>query len=65
GGGVAANGVFCQALSTMAARRGVRLVIAPRELCTDNAAMGGLGWELFERGMLSPLDVDVTPGLMR
>ncbi len=65
GGGVAANGVLRQALTEMAAKRGARLVIAPRELCTDNAAMGGLGWELFERGLLSPLDVDVTPGLMR
>lgn len=65
GGGVAANGVFRNALSEMAGRRGARLVIAPRELCTDNAAMGGLGWELFERGLLAPLDVDVTPGLMR
>lgn len=65
GGGVAANGVFRSALAEMAGRRGARLVIAPRELCTDNAAMGGLGWELFERGILASLDVDVTPGLMR
>lgn len=65
GGGVAANGVFRAALEAMASQQNVRLVIAPRELCTDNAAMGGLGWELYERGLIADLDVDVTPGLMR
>lgn len=65
GGGVAANGVFREELARMADREQVRLLIAPRELCTDNAAMGGLGWELYERGLTSPLDVDVIPGLMR
>ena len=65
GGGVAANGSFRAALTEMARRNRVRLVISPREYCTDNAAMGGLGWELYERGRFAPLDVDVTPGLMR
>jgi len=49
----------------MAERRGIRLVIAPKELCTDNAAMGALGWELYERNQFAPLDCDVLPGLMR
>lgn len=65
GGGVAANGPFRAALAELADRCQVRLVIAPRELCTDNAAMMGLGWELYERGMFAPLDADVIPGLMR
>jgi N6-L-threonylcarbamoyladenine synthase len=65
GGGVAANGVFRRELARMADDIGVRLVIAPREFCTDNAAMGALGWELFERGLTMPLDGDVNPGLMR
>lgn len=65
GGGVAANSVFRERLATLARRLGVRLVIAPKELCTDNAAMGALGWELYERGLTSPLDCDVTPGLLR
>jgi N6-L-threonylcarbamoyladenine synthase len=65
GGGVAANGVFRRELTCMADEIGARLTIAPRELCTDNAAMGALGWELLERGMTMPLDGDVTPGLMR
>ena len=49
----------------MADRRKIELVIAEREHCTDNAAMGALGWELWERGLTSPLDLDVTPGLVR
>jgi N6-L-threonylcarbamoyladenine synthase len=65
GGGVAANGVFRRELARMADELGVRLTIAPRELCTDNAAMGALGWELFERGMTTLLDADVAPGLIR
>jgi N6-L-threonylcarbamoyladenine synthase len=65
GGGVAANGVFRQQLEAMAVRCGIRLVIAPQDLCTDNAAMGALGWELYERNQLADLDCDVVPGLMR
>ena len=65
GGGVAANGVFRQQLTEMATRRKIELIIAEREHCTDNAAMGALGWELWERGLTSPLDLDVTPGLVR
>ena len=65
GGGVAANSVFRQRLNELATRRKVELHIAEREHCTDNAAMGALGWELWERGLTSPLDLDVTPGLVR
>lgn len=65
GGGVAANSVFRAALQGLADERGIRLIVAPREYCTDNAAMGAIGWELYERGQFAPLDVDVTPGLLR
>lgn len=65
GGGVAANAVLRSRLEEMAARRRIELHIAARDLCTDNAAMGALGWELWERGRFSPLDLDVTPGLVR
>ncbi len=65
GGGVAANSVFRNRLTEMADRLSVELIIAPREYCTDNAAMGAIGWELLDRGVFSPLDVDVTPGLVR
>ncbi|MDB5345989.1 MAG: O-sialoglycoprotein endopeptidase [Schlesneria sp.] len=65
GGGVAANSCFRQRLEEMAARQRVSLVISPREYCTDNAAMGAIGWELWERGLFAPLDADVIPGLVR
>ncbi|MBS0204881.1 MAG: tRNA (adenosine(37)-N6)-threonylcarbamoyltransferase complex transferase subunit TsaD [Planctomycetes bacterium] len=65
GGGVAANTLFRQKLQELSDRRKVELYIAPREYCTDNAAMGAIGWELFDRGLFAPLDVDVTPGLVR
>jgi N6-L-threonylcarbamoyladenine synthase len=65
GGGVAANSLFRSRLQDLADRKRIDLVIAPREYCTDNAAMAAIGWELWERGMFSPLDIDVTPGLVR
>lgn len=65
GGGVAANSLFRERLDELAHRRRVELFIAEREHCTDNAAMGALGWELWERGITSPLDLDVKPGLVR
>jgi N6-L-threonylcarbamoyladenine synthase len=65
GGGVAANQLLRSKLEHMAADAGVELLIAPPEFCTDNAAMAGLGWELLERGRTAPLDLDVTPGLVR
>ena len=64
-GGVAANTLFRQRLGELATRRKIDLIIAEREHCTDNAAMGALGWELWERGITSPLDLDVKPGLVR
>ncbi len=65
GGGVAANSLLRQKLDELATSFNLDLIVAPREYCTDNAAMGALGWELWERGSFSPLDVDVTPGLVR
>jgi N6-L-threonylcarbamoyladenine synthase len=40
-------------------------VIAPPELCTDNAVMGAIGWELVRRGEFADLGLDVIPGLQR
>ncbi len=65
GGGVAANTLLRERLQQLAALRQIELIVAPREYCTDNAAMGALGWELWEREMFSPLDMDVLPGLVR
>ncbi|HMS54257.1 MAG TPA: tRNA (adenosine(37)-N6)-threonylcarbamoyltransferase complex transferase subunit TsaD [Fimbriimonadaceae bacterium] len=41
-GGVAANESLRETLSAEATRAGIRVVVPPRELCTDNAAMIGL-----------------------
>jgi N6-L-threonylcarbamoyladenine synthase len=41
GGGVAANGPLRAAVAGLCERRGLRLKLAPPELCTDNAAMIG------------------------
>lgn len=63
GGGVACNSQLRKSLQKL--RRHHSVICAPPEYCTDNAAMGAIGWELFEQGILAPLDVDVTPGLIR
>lgn len=39
GGGVAANGALREAMEAMTTREGLALMIAPKRLCTDNAAM--------------------------
>lgn len=65
GGGVAANGPFRERLEQMARQKGIRLFVAPMSLCTDNAAMAAIAWESLRRGRFAPLDLDVTPGLVR
>ncbi len=46
-GGVAANGYLRTRLADLAERRGLRLVLPPSRLCTDNAAM--IAWAGIER----------------
>lgn len=65
GGGVAANSRFRKRLETACLESGARLFIAPRELCTDNAAMGAIALERWRAGLIEPLTVDVQPGLVR
>lgn len=65
GGGVAANRRLRERLEEVGRREKIEIVIAPMNLCTDNAAMGAVAWELLSRGQIAPLDVDVTPGLVR
>ena len=65
GGGVAANSVFREQLNDACRRHGVRLHIAPSELCTDNAAMAAIAWEHLENGQIADLNADVLPGLVR
>ena len=50
GGGVAANRRLRERLAEMAAAESLELVLAPPNLCTDNAAMAALAWEHFDRG---------------
>lgn len=64
GGGVAANRRFRERLNEMA-QQGIAVHVAPLNLCTDNAAMGAIAWELFHAGRFADLDVDVVPGLVR
>ncbi|MBT5017832.1 MAG: tRNA (adenosine(37)-N6)-threonylcarbamoyltransferase complex transferase subunit TsaD [Planctomicrobium sp.] len=65
GGGVAANKRFRERLQELQQQSGIRVTIAPMNLCTDNAAMGAIAWELLKQGKTAELDVDVTPGLVR
>ncbi|MBE0535595.1 MAG: tRNA (adenosine(37)-N6)-threonylcarbamoyltransferase complex transferase subunit TsaD [Phycisphaerae bacterium] len=59
GGGVAANTALRNALQEMCDRTGRRLLIAPRPLCTDNAAMvASLAYHKFLAGEFADLDLE-------
>ena len=62
---MAANTRLRKRLQEMCTETGTRLVLAPLEYCTDNAAMAAIAWEQLARGETAPLDVDVTPGTIR
>ncbi len=65
GGGVASNALLREAVEALGRKRGLQIFIPPRSLCTDNAAMGAIGWERLERGENDGLDLDVSPGTDR
>lgn len=65
GGGVAANQMFRDQLQRMAKSDRIELLIAPMSLCTDNAAMAAIAWDLLAAGRIASLDADVLPGLVR
>jgi N6-L-threonylcarbamoyladenine synthase len=65
GGGVAANRRLRERITEMTQGRGVRLEIAPMELCTDNAVMGAIAFEKLKVGSIESLDLDIQPGLVR
>ena len=65
GGGVTANAALRTALERLGKKRRVDVLVPPRELCTDNAAMGGIAWERLERGEDDGLELDVLPGTDR
>lgn len=65
GGGVAANQELRAQLEKHCIERGHELVIAPLELCTDNAVMGAIAIEKLQAGIVDDLELDAAPGLIR
>lgn len=65
GGGVAANELLREKLKGMTAGLKCELLLAPPELCTDNAVMGAIAWEKVEQNDFANLDIDIHPGLLR
>lgn len=65
GGGVAANQRLRAELAEVAKVRKAELIIAPPDLCTDNAVMGAIAWEKVLRGDFASLEIDIQPGLQR
>jgi len=59
GGGVAANGTFRNALEDMCNGEGLKLLTAPRSLCTDNAVMiASLAYHKYKAGMFADLTLE-------
>ncbi len=65
GGGVAANTALRQRLEANAVRYHYKFYTAPLSLCTDNAVMGAVAWELYHAGRFAPPDLDIRPGTVR
>lgn len=65
GGGVAANKRLRESLAQAAADDSFELIVAPPELCTDNAVMGAVAFEQIEKRGFDSLDVDIGAGLIR
>ena len=62
GGGVTANTRFRQEMIRFAERHGLALVLPAPQFCIDNGAMiAGLGFQLFEAGRTSGLDLQAVP----
>ncbi len=63
-GGVSINRRFREKLSAECARRGLRLLLVPAKLCTDNAAMiAALAWHKLQSGERSDYSLDVAPSI--
>ena len=64
-GGVAANSGIKSAFENLAKKYGKTLVMPSLDFCGDNAAMIALrGKQLFERGVVSPLNFNAFPALL-
>ncbi len=63
GGGVAANGTLREAMGKMAdkSRPPRRLLVAPRQYCTDNAVMvASLAYHKYRAGLFAPLTLEAS-----
>ncbi len=59
GGGVAASAALREQMQQICDQRGLRLLIAPREYCTDNAVMvASLAYHKFIAGRFAGLDLE-------
>lgn len=65
GGGVAANTLLRETLEAFGRDHGIPVLVPPKSLCTDNAAMGAIAWERLDRGETDGLTLDVKPGTDR
>jgi len=62
GGGVAANQTLRNHLENKCLEAGLRLMVAPKKYCTDNAAMvAGLAYYKYKAGMFSDLTLEAFP----
>jgi len=59
GGGVAANSTLREAMQQMCDKHRLALLVAPKPLCTDNAAMvASLAYYKYQAGQLAGLDLE-------
>lgn len=65
GGGVACNRRFRAILEEQCEKKGFELIIAPPQLCTDNAVMGAIACEHLRAGRSDDLSLDIVAGLVR
>lgn len=65
GGGVMANQRLRKVLTKRLEKKGINVFFPEQEFCQDNAAMvAGLGYELYRRGVVSSLNLEVVPNLI-
>lgn len=59
GGGVAANSALREGLQAACDRHKLRLLVAPRNLCTDNAVMvASLAWHKYRAGLFADMTLE-------
>ncbi len=64
GGGVIANQRLREALTANLEEQAIKVYFPEQTLCQDNAAMvAGLGYQLYKRGVVSDLNLEVEPNL--